>query len=164
MSKEIEIFEQVNELTLTDSKNQFPSNLPPEVHLFNLSQAKRVNKPWGFEIWIADGSNKHYAYKIIGIRAGHQTSLQYHDKKQEDNFLLSGNAILHYQDVETGVICQTGVLTPGHVIEVVPKGVHRIQAVTDIILIEASTTELDDVVRLQDDTNRPDGKIDSEHR
>lgn len=139
----------------------FPTDQKLKVIPFN--QVKRVNKPWGFELWLSDGSETPYAFKLLYIKAGTKTSLQYHNKKVEHNCLIAGKIKLHHEDpVTKKVVSHT--LTAGHIIFVKPPAVHRIEALTDIILVEASTTELDDVIRLTDDYQRTDGKIDSEHK
>lgn len=123
-----------------------------------------VTKPWGREVWL---HKCHVSLKLIEINAGHQTSLQYHRRKHETNVLWSGTATLmmgreghaeHTRAVEIMDFC------PKEYINVAPLTVHRICARTDIVLVEASTPDLDDVVRLHDDTNRPDGRIESEHQ
>ncbi len=164
MSAEIKMFEQIVNFTRTGRHELYPDNLPEELQIFNLAQAKLVIKPWGFEIWIADGSEGSYAFKIIGLKNGTKTSLQYHKEKREHNFILSGKAILYYEDKDTGEIVSSQELGPGHIIYVNPPGVHRIEALTDLILIEASSPQLDDVIRIQDDTDRPNGRIEQEHR
>ena len=129
----------------------------------------KVNKPWGYELWIS-GQHPTYAFKEIFIKAGSRTSLQFHDKKKETNLLVSGRAKLHYtaslktDDIETilGEVSEVD-LEPTCLIDVKPGNIHRIQAITDIILYEASTPHLDDVTRLADDNKRPDGRIKEEH-
>lgn len=146
-----------------------------------MTSPKLVSKPWGNELWIADGKDTPYALKKIFFAAGKQTSMQVHKHKFETNFVLEGSGIfllsqdkfdidsylaggMSEQEVED-VICsmQSLPLEPGISYNVEPGYVHRVIAVTDLTFIEASTTELDDVIRLQDDTNRTHGKIDSEH-
>ncbi len=129
----------------------------------------KVNKPWGYELWIS-GQHPTYAFKEIFIKAGSRTSLQFHDKKKETHLLVSGKAKLHYassqrtDDIETilGEVAEVD-LEPTCLIDVKPGKIHRIQAITDIILYEASTPHLDDVIRLDDDNNRPNGRIKEEH-
>lgn len=132
------------------------------ISILNLGTLKRVNKPWGFEIWIADGTESQYAFKLIYLKEGTKTSLQYHDEKSEHNFVLAGEVRLHFENQDNGEISTT-VVPAGNIIKVSPPAIHRVEAITDVVLIETSTTELDDVVRLSDDYNRPDGRIDSEH-
>ena len=97
----------------------------------HLSQAKRVTKPWGFEIWLADGSQGTYAFKLIYLKKGTRTSLQYHKKKAEHNFVLAGTVILHYQSSETGDIVQQR-FSEGHVFGVDPPPVPRFEDVPDV--------------------------------
>lgn len=128
-----------------------------------LSKVKHVYKPWGFELWLSDATDLPFALKIIHLKAGSKTSLQYHDKKKESNCLIAGEIKLHYEDPETKKITSVK-LGAGEVIQVLPPAIHRVEALTDVVLVEASTSELDDVVRLQDDYERPDGKIETEHK
>jgi mannose-6-phosphate isomerase-like protein (cupin superfamily) len=147
-------------LSLPSTLPKFPTDKKLKVTPFN--QVKRVNKPWGFELWLSDGSTTPYAFKLLYVKAGTKTSLQYHNKKVEHNCLLAGTIKLHHEDPTTKQVV-SHTLTAGHIISVKPPAVHRIEALTDIILVEASSPELDDVIRLSDDYHRTDGKIDSEH-
>jgi len=130
----------------------------------------KVNKPWGYEIWI-NGEHPAYAFKKIFIKKTNKTSLQYHNFKQETNVLFEGTANLHYktnnkkrnEDVsneDIGLVNLKGISS----IDVKPPTLHRIEAITDIVLFEISTPHLDDVIRVNDDTSRPDGRIDKEHK
>jgi mannose-6-phosphate isomerase-like protein (cupin superfamily) len=102
---------------------------------------KRVEKPWGYEIWWAE--TDRYAGKILFIKAGHALSLQYHNRKAESMYCLEGEADLTLND-------DTVRLTPGVAADI-PVGVrHRLTALTDTKVVEVSTPELDDVVRLED--------------
>jgi mannose-6-phosphate isomerase len=129
----------------------------------------KVIKPWGYELWI-NGIHPCYALKEIFIKAGTKTSLQYHNMKKETNVLLQGIAKLHYKinaevsndEVNDGDIAAV-LLEAICSVDVMPKTLHRIEAVTDILLFEASSPHLDDVVRVVDDTKRPDGWLDLEH-
>lgn len=115
---------------------------------------KVVKKPWGQEIWIE--LNDRYCYKQIQINAGHRTSLQYHNEKLETNYILSGEAEVVLGD-------EVKKMTEGEAFTVTPTVVHRVTALTDLVMMEVSTPEVDDVVRLADDASRPDGRIESEH-
>ncbi|MEK7383279.1 MAG: hypothetical protein AAB262_08330 [Elusimicrobiota bacterium] len=130
----------------------------------------KVAKPWGHELWI-NGQHPCYALKEISIKAGTKTSLQYHNLKQETNVLFQGAAKLHYK--ENAVVRNDDVapadiaavlLEPVSSVDVLPLTLHRLEAVTDILLYETSTPHLDDVVRVRDDDKRPDGRIEKEHR
>lgn len=121
-----------------------------------LSEAKVVTKAWGKEIWLQP-ENCPIAYKRIYINAGCKISLQYHEQKEEINYIISGTAkvFLHDKWQEMGA---------DEFFHVKPGEIHRVEAVTDVILQEASTPHLDDVIRISDDYNRPNGHIESEHK
>ncbi len=128
----------------------------------------KVTKPWGHELWI-NGEHPGYALKEIKIKAGTRTSLQYHRYKSETNVIFSGKANIHYKKVEKSNN-EVGLDDIGSVnilpitsVEVCPDTVHRVEALTDIILYETSTPHLDDVIRIQDDTARDNGRIVTEH-
>ena len=129
----------------------------------------RVEKPWGHELWI-NGQHPAYALKCIFIKAGTKTSLQYHRHKQETNVLFHGNAKLHYKknDVANDLVKPTDIATtrlePVCSVDVVPLTIHRIEAVSDILLFETSTPHLDDVIRIDDDSQRPSGRLATEHK
>lgn len=100
-----------------------------------------VDKPWGRELWWARAEG--YVGKRIEVRAGHALSLQFHRKKHETLYFLSGEVRLRLGD-------DARVVGPGHVAVVPPGTVHRMEAVTDAVIFEVSTPEVDDVVRLED--------------
>ncbi|HKB77085.1 MAG TPA: cupin domain-containing protein [Myxococcales bacterium] len=105
----------------------------------------RVEKPWGYElIWAHTG---RYVGKILHVRAGHALSLQYHRSKDETIYLLAGR--LELQTGE-GTALDSRVLAPGESFHIPPGLRHRMVAVEDSDVLEASTPELDDVVRLED--------------
>lgn len=129
----------------------------------------KVEKPWGYELWL-NGQHPLYALKSIFIKAGTKTSLQYHNFKQETNVLFKGTAKLHYKqtDVANDFVRQsdlaTTLLEPVSSVDIVPRTLHRIEALSDILLLEASTPHLDDVIRIQDDSRRPSGRLEAEHK
>jgi mannose-6-phosphate isomerase-like protein (cupin superfamily) len=105
----------------------------------------RVDKPWGYElIW---ARTDRYVGKILHVRAGHVLSLQYHNRKDETMHLLRGELILR---VQPGATLEERRMTAGESVHIPPKLVHQIEAVADSDVLEASTPELDDLVRLQD--------------
>jgi mannose-6-phosphate isomerase len=129
----------------------------------------KVLKPWGHELWI-NGQHPCYALKEIFIKAGTKTSLQYHNFKQETNVLFQGTGKLHFRDnvqvpndQVTGADIANVEIQPVCSIDVVPKTLHRLEALTDILLYETSTPHLDDVVRVHDDSNRSHGRVEQEH-
>jgi mannose-6-phosphate isomerase len=134
------------------------------------SELYRVVKPWGYELWI-NGQHPCYALKEIFINAGTKTSLQYHNFKQETNVLFQGSAKLHFRanaqkpnDQVTEDDTASTLIEPVSSVDVLPKTLHRLEAVTDILLYETSTPHLDDVVRVMDDSNRRNGRLEIEHR
>lgn len=129
-----------------------------------------VTKPWGKEIWLTD-RDCSYVLKRIEVNEGHKTSLQYHEQKEETIFLYQGSADLVRQknfnvsidDVKTEDLETLG-LFPKTCVHFEPRTLHRMCARTSIVMLEASTPHLDDVIRVQDDTNRPHGHIETEHQ
>lgn len=129
----------------------------------------RVDKPWGHELWI-NGDHPKYVLKEIAIKAGTKTSLQYHNFKEETNVLFDGQTDLVFKangDVANDDVTAADLgamrLDPVSSIHVTPQILHRLIAVTDVLLYEVSTPYLDDVIRVSDDTARADGRIQSEH-
>jgi mannose-6-phosphate isomerase len=106
----------------------------------------RVEKPWGHElIW---AHTNRYVGKVLHVRAGHSLSLQYHEVKDETIHLLRGRMRFwvgpdadSLEEVELG---------EGASYRIRPGTVHRMQAVTDVDILEASTPHLGDVVRIED--------------
>jgi len=105
----------------------------------------RVDKPWGHEIIWARA--ERYVGKILHIEPGHVLSLQYHNQKDESIYVLTGEIILRIQQGETLIERR---VRAGEAFHIPPKLIHQIEAVTVTDLLEASTPELDDVVRLKD--------------
>ena len=120
---------------------------------------KTVIKPWGKEVWLE--LNEKYCYKRIYINAGYKTSYQYHEKKRETNYIIDGTAEVWLEN-DDGVV-EKKIMKAGDYFNVTPPKKHRVIALTDIILQEVSTPEVDDVIRIEDDANRKDGKRDGEH-
>jgi mannose-6-phosphate isomerase-like protein (cupin superfamily) len=109
-----------------------------------------IEKPWGREVWIAH--TDRYALKIIEFNAGSRSSLQYHVKKSEHVYVDSGELQVEHEN-EQGLM-EILVLRAGDVIENKPGRKHRVTALQNVRLIEVSTPELDDVVRVEDDYQR----------
>jgi mannose-6-phosphate isomerase len=109
--------------------------------------ARRVEKPWGYElIWAHTDA---YVGKILFVRAGHSLSLQFHREKDESWLVDAGRAELELGDAGQGAL-NTEVIGPGGCFHFVPGTVHRVTALEDTRIIEVSTPQLDDVVRLED--------------
>jgi quercetin dioxygenase-like cupin family protein len=118
-----------------------------------VSEIPRVEKPWGYEIHWA--KTDRYVGKIIHINKGHALSLQYHNKKDETILLWSGKLLFEIQ--QDGELKKHEV-TPGERFHVTPGTVHRMTAIEDCDVVEVSTPELDDVVRLEDRYGRSEAK------
>lgn len=105
----------------------------------------KVDKPWGHELVWAKTSR--YVGKILHVNAGEILSLQYHHKKDETMHVLSGELLLRTQD---GDDLTERRFMAGESVHIPPKLIHQIEAVVDSDVLEASTPELDDLVRLED--------------
>lgn len=112
---------------------------------------RRVDKPWGHELIWAETSR--YVGKVLHIVAGERLSRQYHRVKEETLLVQTGE-----MDLEVGPApeARTVRLRPGDTFHITPGLVHRMIAITDVSVIEVSTPELDDVVRLEDEYGRAD--------
>jgi mannose-6-phosphate isomerase len=109
---------------------------------------RRVEKPWGYELWWA--RTERYVGKILHVRRGESLSLQYHNVKDETILLQSGRLLF-----ETGTPGQEKELRriemkPGDVFHITPGTLHRMTGIEDCDILEVSTPELEDVVRLED--------------
>lgn len=107
-------------------------------------------KPWGEEIWFAHTDK--YAGKILKVKKGHRYSLQYHEKKEETQYIYSGKVKFSYGTDANNL--QVEILNTGDKIDVHPYTIHRLEALKDSEIFEVSTPELDDVVKLDDDYGR----------
>jgi mannose-6-phosphate isomerase len=108
-------------------------------------EIKTVPKPWGHEtIW---AHTDRYVGKVLHIKAGHALSVQYHDRKDETVHLLNGELVYR---VQVGDALEDMRLKAGESFRITPGTIHQMEAVTDCDVLEVSTPELDDVVRLSD--------------
>ncbi|HYY32276.1 MAG TPA: cupin domain-containing protein [Gaiellaceae bacterium] len=107
---------------------------------------KRVEKPWGYELIYA--ATERYCGKVLFIRAGEQLSLQFHKEKDETIYVQSGRVELEIGD--PGKPIDTEVVGPGRAFHLAPGTVHRLRALDDTTILEVSTPEIEDVVRLED--------------
>ena len=117
----------------------------PEIEAGVTDAITRVEKPWGHElIW---AKTDRYVGKILHIEAGHVLSLQYHKVKDETIYVLTGEIILR-----TGRIDRLTErrMKPGETLHISPKQIHQFEAVVTTDLLEVSTPELDDIVRVKD--------------
>jgi quercetin dioxygenase-like cupin family protein len=112
--------------------------------------SRTVDKPWGNELIWAE--TERYVGKILHIKKGCSLSLQYHRQKDETVMVLAGKMRFeHWREGEKPQFTDLGPREPFHV---TPFLRHRMTALEDTDVLEVSTTELDDVVRLQDDYGR----------
>jgi len=155
MSKYEDIKDAFIRKALEDYKGPIESKKDHELSL----SSYRVEKPWGYELWLE--LNEFYAYKLIHMKAGNRSSLQWHDRKIEANYVIEGEAEVLLEDENGELKSHIFKSGSGWVVPVQRK--HRVIARTDYTALEVSTPHLDDVVRFQDDTNRSSGKINSEH-
>ena len=107
---------------------------------------RRVEKPWGWELVWAEAED--YVGKLLFVRAGESLSLQYHEVKDESWLVQEGRATLELADV--GDELETLAIAAGDAFRFRPRTVHRVTAVEDTLVIEVSTPQLTDVVRLED--------------
>jgi mannose-6-phosphate isomerase len=109
---------------------------------------KRVDKPWGYELWWA--RTDRYVGKILHLRRGESLSLQYHQVKEETIRLQSGRLLFETRPAgEQGELRQIE-MQPGDVFHITPGTLHRMTGLEDCDILEVSTPELEDVVRLED--------------
>jgi len=112
---------------------------------FAPNEITRVPKPWGYElIW---ARTDHYVGKILHVNKGESLSLQYHERKDETLYLISGRVRLTLQQDDEKRVVE---MQQGEAFHIPPRLIHRLDALEDADIAEVSTTELDDVVRLED--------------
>jgi mannose-6-phosphate isomerase len=114
-------------------------------------QPDRVEKPWGYELIWARAED--YAGKVLFVRAGQALSLQFHREKDESWYVLEGRAELELGEAGQAVL-QTEIVGTGAAFRFRPGTVHRVRAVEDTTILEVSTPQLEDIVRLEDEYGR----------
>jgi len=110
-------------------------------------EPRRVEKPWGWELIWAHA--EAYVGKVLFVRAGESLSLQFHREKDESWYVESGRAKLELGDTGDAIL-NTEVVAAGASFRFRPGTVHRVTALEDTTILEVSTPQLDDVVRLED--------------
>ncbi|MDP2651218.1 MAG: cupin [bacterium] len=143
------------------------------------AQVKHVAKPWGNgsidgiegigELWLnykrdenVGDEEKKYVFKKLFVKAGTRMSLQYHVNKLETNHIIEGEGEAWLENDEGDM--EKSLVTAGDSWTIPLGKKHRIVALTDIVMLEASTPEVDDVVRIEDDAGRTSGRIEDEHK
>lgn len=106
---------------------------------------RKVDKPWGYELIWAE--TPRYVGKVLHINQGHKLSRQFHHKKDETFLIQAGTMHLELGPADA---VQVLAMNPGDSYHCTPGTIHRMVAVTDVDVVEVSTPELDDVVRLED--------------
>ena len=105
----------------------------------------RVEKPWGYElVW---AQTDRYVGKILHVNAGEVLSLQYHNEKDETMHVLRGELILRTKESDE---LSERAFKAGDSVRIPPGLIHQIEAVEDSDVLEASSPEIDDLVRLED--------------
>ncbi len=110
------------------------------------SEVERIEKPWGHEIVFA--RTEKFAAKVIHVRQGEQLSLQFHREKDEVVYVHEGRIELEIG--EPGRQPDVEVVGAGRAFHLAPGVVHRWRELEDTVILEVSTPELDDVVRVED--------------
>lgn len=116
-----------------------------EDKLFQIRDIRRVPKPWGYELIFAH--TDRYVGKILHVNKGESLSLQYHEMKDETLYVVTGELKL---TIEWEGDRREIPLRQGEAFHIPPRLIHRMLAIEDTDVAEVSTTELDDVVRLED--------------
>jgi quercetin dioxygenase-like cupin family protein len=111
-------------------------------------EERRVEKPWGYEIWWA--RTERYVGKILHVAKGQSLSLQYHNVKDETIRVLAGRLLFETKAKGEPGELRRLTLGPGQNVHITPGTLHRMTALDDCDVLEVSTPELDDVVRLED--------------
>jgi quercetin dioxygenase-like cupin family protein len=109
---------------------------------------KRVDKPWGHELWWA--RTDRYVGKILHVNKGESLSLQYHNVKDETIMVQSGRLLFETRPTGEEGELRKVEMRPGDVFHITPGTLHRMTALEECDIVEVSTPELDDVVRLED--------------
>ncbi|HEY7002645.1 MAG TPA: cupin domain-containing protein [Gaiellaceae bacterium] len=115
-------------------------------------EVKRVEKPWGYELVFA--ATDRYCGKVIFVRGGEEISLQFHRSKDETIYVQSGR--VEFEIGDPGGSLDIEVVGPGRAFHIGAGTVHRVRALEDTVLLEVSTPETEDVVRLEDRYGRAD--------
>jgi len=112
---------------------------------------KVISKPWGCEIIWAQ--TEDYVSKLLFVKSGCRLSLQYHEHKAESLLVSQGRIKYHWYE-DGDIVPRIIVMCVGDHVDVPPGRKHRIEAIDHACVVEVSTTQLDDVVRLEDDYDR----------
>ena len=96
--------------------------------------------------------NQNYVLKKLSMRKGHRCSLQYHEYKKETVYVLTGRLRIYTGISEDDL--SSRIYGPNEFITLRPGTIHRMESLEDCVYLEASTPQMDDVIRISDDYNR----------
>lgn len=178
-SEILEVISNKKNQNLIEKIDDGKSVIESQINSFKiLKNHKKVSKPWGYELWLIWLKDYH-VLKQIYMKKNNKCSLQYHKEKYETNYLSSGKAIviknlhvdLNKNETEIKKIVKQKNLLKDFSKEIterqsftnIPGEVHRVFSKESYIAYEVSTPELDDVIRISDDSDRKSGRIASEH-
>lgn len=113
-----------------------------------MTEHKRVEKPWGHEIWWA--RTERYVGKLLHVKKGESLSLQYHEVKDETILIQSGKLLFEVKGKDEPGELRRVEMAPGESYHITPGTLHRMTGLEDTDILEVSTPEVDDVVRLED--------------
>lgn len=148
-----------------------------------VNNVKKITKPWGYELWLASNINNHtFAMKEIFIKKGFKTSFQFHEFKEECNYVISGQGILllsktkiNLKKFKKNLYSEENLkkilknlksykLSKNSSFHIQPLYIHSVISTKDLTMIESSSLHLDDVYRIFDEHGRGHGKISREHK
>lgn len=152
-------FENIKDPLIKEALEEYKDKIDSKKNTKLSVSNYKVDKPWGHELWLE--LNEYYAYKLIHMKAGNQSSLQSHEHKYETNYVIEGEAEVLLENDNGELVSEIFKVGNGWSVPTGRK--HRIIAKTDYTALEVSTPHLNDVVRYQDDSNRTSGKIEGEH-
>ena len=111
---------------------------------------KKIEKPWGNEEVIE--INDNYMVKKLTMNSGHRCSLQYHEIKKETIYVLSGELKIEIGNDKDNLVSK--IYKAGESVTIKPYLIHRMEGILDSVYLEASTPEMNDVIRISDDYKR----------
>jgi mannose-6-phosphate isomerase-like protein (cupin superfamily) len=130
--------------------------LPKPKGYEEMSLPHLVDKPWGRETWLElwkdPKTGRGYCLKLIFLKANEISSLQYHQRKVETQYIVDGRAEVSLENEKGSLERRT--IGKGEFFTVINGRKHRVKALTDLTLLEVSTPEVEDIVRINDKYNR----------
>lgn len=100
----------------------------------------KVPKGWGEELIIEN--NEKYCGKLLIFKAGCKFSMHYHMIKDETWYVDKGEFLYRWIDTETAEVHEEQ-LKPGDIVRQRPGQPHQLEAQTEGIIFEVSTTHFD---------------------